>query len=152
MDTHEYNKSKSPHVDGANINNNSEENDLTNSIGELMIATPALLRGMDLGRNIRDEHGFDEPDDSTYPLSENNSYYEVYNKEQLADYDTTTDTPTEKCGDKPLLPVVVDLERLFGHPCTDQEMGKLQKSKAQWSHKLHEFRSKGLHDAHQIHC
>jgi len=54
------------------------------------------------------------------------------------------------CGDKPLLPVVPDLERLFGHPRVDPETGELQKPKMQWSHELRGFRSDGLHDAHHL--
>jgi len=47
------------------------------------------------------------------------------------------------CGSKPLLPVIPDLERLFGVPRIDPETGELGKSKTQWSHELRGFRIEG---------
>jgi len=47
------------------------------------------------------------------------------------------------CGENPLLPVVPDLERLFGVPRVDPEMGKLGKATTQWSHELRGFRNEG---------
>lgn len=54
------------------------------------------------------------------------------------------------CGPKPLLPVIPDLERLFGVPRADPETGEPGKSKTQWSHELRGFRNEGPNAANHL--